>query len=394
MQEVWPILAGGLAWGVRNGRTVHFWSERWIDNGIILEDLVSPVPGSENKVVADFCTDSGAWDIAALERVLPQEALEAVIGMTPPCSDAGADLPIWGLEANGQYSVSSGYLIACEIDDDSDNRWKEIWRWEGPQRIRHFLWLAAQNKLLTNEERCRRHLATSDECGGCNSAIESVIHVVRDCPVAKEIWYELLGVNSNHEFFQIAESDWWEKYIADKSWASIFGITTWTLWKIRNERIFEGKAQTKASIVARCKFWMRLVATSFQEARNLRQSITTQRRITRGGAAAGGCMRNEEGRIIDAFACNLGRCSITRAELTGAVIGLERAWELGERKVEVQMDSSCAIKLLEGKLNLEHQHAGLVLRFKQLTERSWTIRLIFTGKVITWQIIWQTKVMI
>ncbi|CAN1760047.1 Putative ribonuclease H protein At1g65750 [Linum perenne] len=278
--------------------------------------------------------------------------------MTPPCSDAGADLPIWGLEANGQYSVSSGYLIACEIDDDSDNRWKEIWRWEGPQRIRHFLWLAAQNKLLTNEERCRRHLATSDECGGCNSAIESVIHVVRDCPVAKEIWYELL-----------------------------------------------------------CKFWMRLVATSFQEARNLRQSITTQRRITnvgwkaaeqqfatlntdgsvrgrRGGAAAGGCMRNEEGRIIDAFACNLGRCSITRAELTGAVIGLERAWELGERKVEVQMDSSCAIKLLEGKLNLEHQHAGLVLRFKQLTERSWTIRLIFTGKVITWQIIWQTKVMI
>ncbi|CAN1188667.1 hypothetical protein LINPERHAP2_LOCUS39462 [Linum perenne] len=39
------------------------------------------------------------------------------------------------------------------------------------------------------------------------------------------------------------------------------------------------------------------------------------------------------------------------------------------------MDSSCAINILEGKLNLEHQHAGLVLRFKQLAERSWTIRL-------------------
>ncbi|CAN1760048.1 Putative ribonuclease H protein At1g65750 [Linum perenne] len=191
--------------------------------------------------------------------------------MTPPCSDAGADLPIWGLEANGQYSVSSGYLIACEIDDDSDNRWKEIWRWE--RRITNVGWKAAEQQFAT--------------------------------------------------------------------------------------------LNTDGSVRGR-----------------------------RGGAAAGGCMRNEEGRIIDAFACNLGRCSITRAELTGAVIGLERAWELGERKVEVQMDSSCAIKLLEGKLNLEHQHAGLVLRFKQLTERSWTIRLIFTGKVITWQIIWQTKVMI
>ncbi|CAN1191383.1 Putative ribonuclease H protein At1g65750 [Linum perenne] len=398
MQEVWPIFAGGLAWGVRDGRTVNFWRERWIDNGIILGDLVSPTPGSENMVVADLCSPSGDWDIATLKRMLPQDALEAVIGMTPPCSDAGADLPIWGLEANGQYSVSSGYTVACEIDDDSDNRWAEIWRWEGPQRVRHFLWLAAHNKLLTNAERHRRHLTTSDECGGCNSASESVIHIARDCLVAREVWYEMLGVNSAHEFFQIDESDWWKKYVSDKRWASIFGITTWTLWKVRNDRIFEGKAQTKDSILARCRFWLRLTATSYEEARNLKQSTITQRRLSnvgwraaghqfttlntdgsvrgrRGRAAAGGCIRDEAGRLLDAFACNLGRCSVTRAELTGAVVGLQRAWELGVRKVEVQMDSSCSINMLEGKSNLEHQHAGLVLRFKQLAERSWTIRL-------------------
>ncbi|CAN1140993.1 Putative ribonuclease H protein At1g65750 [Linum perenne] len=267
-------------------------------------------------VVADFCTPVGAWDIAKLSRVLPKDALEAVIGMTPACNDAEADLPIWEFEAN----------------------------------------------------------------------------------VAKEVWYEMLGVNSDHEFFRLDEADWWRKFVSDKNWASIFGITTWTLWKIKNERIFEGKAQSKDSILARCKFWLRLVSTSFEEARNLRQSITNQKRVTDvrwraaeqqfttlntdgsvcsrgGGATAGGCICNEEGRVLDAYACNLGRCSITRAELTRAIIGLERAWELGGRKVEVQMDSSCAISILDGKLNLEHQHTGLVLRFKQLAERSWTIQL-------------------
>ncbi|CAN1766597.1 Putative ribonuclease H protein At1g65750 [Linum perenne] len=296
--------------------------------------------------------------------------------MTPPSSSAGADLPIWGLEGNGQYSVRSGYLLASELVDNSDSLWRDIWRWEGPQRIRHFLWLAAHSKLLTNVERGRRHLTTTEVCGICSPTKESMLHVVRDCSVAKEVWQELLGVNLGHEFFQVNDSDWWRKYISDKVWACTFGITTWTLWETRNERIFEGKNPSKSSILARIRFWSRLVSTSFVTARNIRQKQSDGSVIGRGrGAASGGCIRDGEGGILDAFACNLGRCSITRAELTGAVIGLERAWDIGARKVEIQMDSLCAISILEGGFNLEHQHAGQVLRFRQLRERDWTIRL-------------------
>ncbi|CAN1766599.1 Putative ribonuclease H protein At1g65750 [Linum perenne] len=318
--------------------------------------------------------------------------------MTPPSSSAGADLPIWGLEGNGQYSVRSGYLLASELVDNSDSLWRDIWRWEGPQRIRHFLWLAAHSKLLTNVERGRRHLTTTEVCGICSPTKESMLHVVRDCSVAKEVWQELLGVNLGHEFFQVNDSDWWRKYISDKVWACTFGITTWTLWETRNERIFEGKNPSKSSILARIRFWSRLVSTSFVTARNIRQKQLSPKIpiavrwcaaeqpcvtinsdgsvIGRGrGAASGGCIRDGEGGILDAFACNLGRCSITRAELTGAVIGLERAWDIGARKVEIQMDSLCAISILEGGFNLEHQHAGQVLRFRQLRERDWTIRL-------------------
>ncbi|CAN1167702.1 Putative ribonuclease H protein At1g65750 [Linum perenne] len=92
-----------------------------------------------------------------------------------------------------------------------------------------------------------------------------------------------------------------------------------------------------------------------------------------GQAATGGALRSSDGRLMDAFSSNLGKCSITRAEITGVVIGLERAWDLGVRDVAVQVDSACAVALLNGNWNLEHQHACLLDRFKQLIARPWRI---------------------
>jgi hypothetical protein len=38
-----------------------------------------------------------------------------------------------------------------------DSIWRWVWKWKGPKRIKAFLWIAAQNGLLTNEARVRRH---------------------------------------------------------------------------------------------------------------------------------------------------------------------------------------------------------------------------------------------
>ncbi|CAI0558377.1 unnamed protein product [Linum tenue] len=43
---------------------------------------------------------------------------------------------------------------------------------------------------------------------------------------------------------------------------------------------------------------------------------------------------------------NLGRCTITRAEIWGALRGLQMAWDSGRRRVELQLDSTTAITLL------------------------------------------------
>ncbi|CAN1135624.1 Putative ribonuclease H protein At1g65750 [Linum perenne] len=94
-----------------------------------------------------------------------------------------------------------------------------------------------------------------------------------------------------------------------------------------------------------------------------------------GGAAAGGVLRDWQGRTIDAFASNLGSCSITRAEITGVIVGMERAWHWGIRNLEVQTDSRSAVTILEQTSQLDHQHAALVLQYRRLMERNWLVTI-------------------
>ncbi|CAN1729404.1 Putative ribonuclease H protein At1g65750 [Linum perenne] len=96
----------------------------------------------------------------------------------------------------------------------------------------------------------------------------------------------------------------------------------------------------------------------------------------RGQAAAGGILRDCQGQCIQAFSINLGVCSITRAEIRGALEGIRRAWADGFRKVEVRMDSQAAIAILtDSKQSIEHQHALEVLEFRNWVDKDWELRL-------------------
>ncbi|CAI0420751.1 unnamed protein product [Linum tenue] len=91
-----------------------------------------------------------------------------------------------------------------------------------------------------------------------------------------------------------------------------------------------------------------------------------------GHAAAGGLIRYHTGCCLAAFASNLGICSITRAELRGAVEGLQLAWDRGYRRVRVELDSHCAVQLLHNQ-STDHHHAAVIERFHELCARDWEV---------------------
>ncbi|CAN1183029.1 Putative ribonuclease H protein At1g65750 [Linum perenne] len=74
---------------------------------------------------------------------------------------------------------------------------------------------------------------------------------------------------------------------------------------------------------------------------------------------------------------NLGKCSITRAELRGVVLGLQLAWERGYRKIQLQLDSQCAVLLLQGEGLEDHAHAATIMTATELLRRNWKVQIIY-----------------
>ncbi|CAN1797338.1 hypothetical protein LINPERHAP1_LOCUS21229 [Linum perenne] len=73
-------------------------------------------------------------------------------------------------------------------------------------------------------------------------------------------------------------------------------------------------------------------------------------------------LRDSTARVRYVATINLRNCSITRAKIRGDVEGMSIVWDMGFRRLEVQLDSIAAISiLLQG--NSGHQHASLVARF-------------------------------
>ncbi|CAN1798128.1 Putative ribonuclease H protein At1g65750 [Linum perenne] len=109
--------------------------------------------------------------------------------MEPPCDALGEDGIIWGPDPRGKFTLKTAYEILDSADHLTEQDfWRIVWRWEGPSWVRHFLWLVAHDRILTNAERRRRHLAATDECQRCRVSTEDTLHVVRDCQEAHIGW--------------------------------------------------------------------------------------------------------------------------------------------------------------------------------------------------------------
>ncbi|CAN1794777.1 Putative ribonuclease H protein At1g65750 [Linum perenne] len=147
----------------------------------------------------------------------------------------GDDSISWGLETSGRFSVKTAYLLVKEIAEDGNNtKWKKVWTWEEPAKIKHFMWLVTHGKLITNEERQCRHISPDATCTECLDPCESVEHVIRRCRLAQDVWRELLpsaiiGTSAINAFL-----DWWIAGIDYKPNRILFGVTSWLLWHRRN----------------------------------------------------------------------------------------------------------------------------------------------------------------
>ncbi|MBA0586918.1 hypothetical protein Gorai_000059, partial [Gossypium raimondii] len=99
------------------------------------------------------------------------DIIRRIVGIPPPHPSTGSNRIFWARTLNGSH------------------------------RVKLFILLILNQRLLTNVERVKRGIGHDSSCGICGHHFEDILHVLRDCPAAKEIWTHVLIDRINRCFF-------------------------------------------------------------------------------------------------------------------------------------------------------------------------------------------------
>ena len=123
-----------------------------------------------------------------------------------------------------------------------------VWKVDFLLRIKSFMWQCLHNRIGVGDCLVKRHLSELDKCPIYLREVETIIHRLRDCEMAKTTWTSL-DVRPNNSFFEDSLHIWLEKNCkVDRSkvsnqppWRILFPFVIWLLWKEMNNVVFKGQ---------------------------------------------------------------------------------------------------------------------------------------------------------
>ncbi|CAL5027772.1 unnamed protein product [Urochloa decumbens] len=281
MREDQAEEAGGTRGGIcmqygvpGNGDRALFWTDNWVDGKPIcdlaptLVTLVAPIR-KKTRTVSQALALVGNGTPRWVRDITGGLSVGAVIEylhfwewlrhtqLTPGVED----MVRWRWTSSGQFTVQSAYQ-ALQLGRTAFHGADRIWKAWAPLRIKLFFWLASKGRIWTADRRRRRGLDAHDTCLMCDQANETPSHLLVSCPLAKEVWWQILSwAHCTCTFLagEVSIQDWWEHIIAiqapgrRKGVCSLFMAVGWHLWKERNARLFERSAAVVSVIIARIK---------------------------------------------------------------------------------------------------------------------------------------------
>ncbi|XP_042964700.1 uncharacterized protein LOC122298922 [Carya illinoinensis] len=158
-------------------------------------------------------------------------------------------------------SLSSQPTISYELEDQARGQssnlrthqapWTRLWNLNLPNATKTFLWRACLNALPTRDNLKKRKVTEDSACPICLHPTETIEHTLWDCPSARDVW-----ALSNRKFQKastpspsFAEKLESLEVTKETKELLLFAITTWNLWKRRNEAVFQGHLTHPSSVV-------------------------------------------------------------------------------------------------------------------------------------------------
>ncbi|KAL4275656.1 hypothetical protein AHAS_Ahas20G0129000 [Arachis hypogaea] len=82
--------------------------------------------------------------------------------------------------------------------------------------------------------------------------------------------------------------------------------------------------------------------------------------------ACSGIIRDSNGLVLAGFMMNIGKVTITEAELWAIYMGLKIGIDMGFNKIKVESDSTCAVRLIQNSSTSFHGSTTLIRAIKEL----------------------------
>ncbi|KAK1317408.1 Peroxidase 50 [Acorus calamus] len=234
------------------------------DTVIKAKAAVDAVPGCQNKVSCADILAMAARDVIALSGG-PSYAVELgrLDGLSSTAASVNGKLPqptdnlnqLNSLFASNGLSQTdmialSGYAWWSRSQAGNTQmaeRTPLIWNWRIPCKIKIFLWLALQERLLTMDYRAKWRPKASQTCVLCQTEVETVLHLFITCPVTTAFWDELSRTTGMPLQFQDVTALWCvmssitskgDKSIQGRIHQQVISAGLWALWTTRNSVLF------------------------------------------------------------------------------------------------------------------------------------------------------------
>lgn len=196
---------------------------------------------------------------------LPALILLEIKATPVPFSNHREDRLSWFSSPNGEFKLKEAYRLANLDGNNTANqifRGDWVWKVQSLPKIKHFLWQCFHHSIPVQAILAKRGMDVPFLCPICNNAPETIIHTLRDCPMAQRYWNSFSPPIQRSFFYDTNVVEWLKlNYQSSKSSSSsrmergiLFPFALWTIWLHRNNTVF-GRPQlqkdSKAEVVAK-----------------------------------------------------------------------------------------------------------------------------------------------
>lgn len=260
------LFNAAVRFNLGNGQRISFWHDPWTASRCSLAAIAPDLfkfCTKRNLTVAQAITDD-KW-IRHFKQNLTTAALRQFLQVCDILTDVqllnGTDDTIsWLWTTNGNYTASSAYEMQFEGSTRFSFR-DTVWTSGVPLKCRIFSWLAIRGKCHTADCLQKKGWPHNAACVFCLSEPETAVHLLASCPVIIRLWHKIIHTAALPNYLVPPTNthsleDWLMHSrqrlpnSLKKNWTAVVHLAWWSIWKERNARIFNNKAEPLSRILS------------------------------------------------------------------------------------------------------------------------------------------------